>query len=1351
MSSPNPTPPAEYATQTTLPAQPDPVSGERPPDTSLREPGSSSGGKKNKNPSIRQSRPGTPRQMSPTPSMGSTQNSGSKNADSQLQSRLATPTKKSIFGPKKTSQAVVKGGSSNLREPGSGREIQIFYKGQLVVGMENVMITIDMAPPEEQPAMIAEANTGANGLMDFINHRATAWYEWQMDRLQKLGKWDQNAFDDKYISLATTAKAVIAARNKRAQGLARIRQAWRDDIRGASILATHLDPENKKYQLQGESCLTSFGTIAEKLEPLQAIQLINKQILARALYYFDPTTKKSGKPNFNPGREGSHVVAGDIRSAWMEMTNKDLESGQPPFDKENIELPKKSVMNRLGLVLDLAGFIEMPDPAEKNKLLSQEDESRLEFAYIHCLNDDLTPPAIERNFVSPAQEENEDLVAENLENAQESHTVEPPTNGPVAGTLQPVPEPPAEPQREPATAPPEAPAPVPVEPGLAPEAVEGEDEPELEMSEEVHKFVDESTGMALNNYKAKVKGSFIDLSNEERDKAEARAFRRALLTELAQARAAGEDIDAVARQNRKLLRKPGSSKVFERPNPRNLDREACKCDLSEYVKQRLEHGDLNFLAVPMLERVKLYPTIFPPAENASKAACDFHVRKYAEYVELKVRPKDRGKKIRENLEKLWNHRDDIPSFRIGEGFYLFKRTTQSKFLRKQASLGCQKYLPVPVPDYMEDHHASEICDGYFGPDSVDLKYQGVIVSTIFDAEWLISIDPFETPKGAIGSLYELVAREFRMYMYHSTVGGIKSEGFHLPNMLYSVTQQLVRSDLGLYLAVCAAREDDETRLVAYPDAARYIPYEEEEPETEGWVQADVPDITSKITTRSKKSNPPDISRRICDYVLLTCPQKDTTPRVEIIANGHERTDILVKTKRNGRVFNLLKPGSGTKLTTKIKSQVGDWEALPCSEGSIILARQGTPIALNFAPPENEEGKEALRMISANFTAVTKDGTMLENGVSWEDFHNFCMRLEPPTTPRWIDASKVEHTAEPFRSVVSLTGLSPVGEALLGRLPWTDRSVIDERDRLFEMNGDDLDRYVDKSRTAAIERARMAYQAVFEYEARDYGDRSFAAFSEALQETPDLEPPKADPRFIKEKIVKYCEDGDFSHLIIDRKGVIDISLSYPDGAPRGEEPKVSGNSDVGEPGSARRKRSRKAKKKESRDPQTPREVGQAEKAKVQSVLKGQPARPRDPSPVPFFQKGPAATVVKPSAVIIPEKRDSTPDVEIAEREQEFEKTMEKAFNELADGYLDLETGEVVEGPLISDVPRNALGYPTEGGKGPSEVLSLEEERRKKEAAASRKRKRKGEDPSESSKKKKKPSGRNSATGRFKKQD
>lgn len=254
---------------------------------------------------------------------------------------------------------------------------------------------------------------------------------------------------------------------------------------------------------------------------------------------------------------------------------------------------------------------------------------------------------------------------------------------------------------------------------------------------------------------------------------------------------------------------------------------------------------------------------------------------------------------------------------------------------------------------------------------------------------------------------------------------------------------------------------------------------------------------------------------------------------------------MVKAKKNFRYFDLLKPGSGKAARDKYRSQVGkDWALKAKLTGSSVFAKQGTPLTFDFEGTTTIRDQRSLIVISANYTAFEADGETLENGVPWSSFHSSIVRLEEPEVPRWLEPDSVEKSSAPFVAVGSLGGLTPLQQAILGRLSWKDQSVVMEYKQLIAMNANDVTAHIRSVRTNTARVALRLFHDLFEAEKERYGERSFTRFEQDRLSKKEAVVPEADPPFIREKAQEMCDDtGDFLPNI-DNKKWVDMTLVGP---------------------------------------------------------------------------------------------------------------------------------------------------------------------------------------------------------------
>ena len=121
---------------------------------------------------------------------------------------------------------------------------------------------------------------------------------------------------------------------------------------------------------------------------------------------------------------------------------------------------------------------------------------------------------------------------------------------------------------------------------------------------------------------------------------------------------------------------------------------------------------------------------------------------------------------------------------------------------------------------------------------------------------------------------------------------------------------MIRADHDTYLTVLAARGDDNAKLVAYPDFARYVPADVEDSMAITFIQADIPDITY-----SKELFLLTLDSWISDFAFLSSRLKDNgnlDKAVLILPGRHKHLEIIIKAKNNVWLYSLPEPGLGKK-------------------------------------------------------------------------------------------------------------------------------------------------------------------------------------------------------------------------------------------------------------------------------------------------------------------------------------------------------------------------------------------------------------------------------------------------------
>jgi hypothetical protein len=316
-----------------------------------------------------------------------------------------------------------------------------------------------------------------------------------------------------------------------------------------------------------------------------------------------------------------------------------------------------------------------------------------------------------------------------------------------------------------------------------------------------------------------------------------------------------------------------------------------------------------------------------------------------------------------------------------------------------------------------------------------------------------------SPGSKKAKLISLFKSEFEMYQFHyRDTGKTSPPTAFVHNMIHSVSQQCLSQDHGLYLVALAGRKDDNPRLIAYPEV----------PICPGigahnvvnFTKADIEDDQKAKSTRDPGSRVAPMASRILDYHFIPVSQAPIG-HVSGYSTSHLHIDIVTNKKSNKR-FHAINPGKKGAISKYAQhAQTGDslFRSLGNDTPSFsLLTRQG--FVLRLATGTERKDVTGFVAFSNNYTAVV-DEHSLENGVSIDELMLSVLRLQHPPVPRWEVKSE---TCAPFSAAVSVTGLGPLSDALVGRLPWTDPSVIKEARHLFSLEGKEVSAHLQEHKS-----------------------------------------------------------------------------------------------------------------------------------------------------------------------------------------------------------------------------------------------------------------------------------------------
>lgn len=263
-------------------------------------------------------------------------------------------------------------------------KVPLIYHGETTVGISNIMERIDKAPLEDQAMMVDSTDTYINNGLESVGLASETWFNFSHHTRVKLGTWNEAEYEQRFGNTYATAQMVKEQRDKKATGKKRVKDAWKSK-RGEAFIADVLEVEDL-----GNSAHTNMGTIAQKLDVVTAIRLLNhsrierqKEILrgeeakatmaknAESKKKTDVATKKLADGFGRRTLEGG--LSGDVK--WAFDTCK-----APDFDIDRqCPLPTKEDLISLRLIPISCGLLVSKADKNEGKVLGikvYEDEQR---------------------------------------------------------------------------------------------------------------------------------------------------------------------------------------------------------------------------------------------------------------------------------------------------------------------------------------------------------------------------------------------------------------------------------------------------------------------------------------------------------------------------------------------------------------------------------------------------------------------------------------------------------------------------------------------------------------------------------------------------------------------------------------------------------------------------------------------------------------------------------------------------------------------------------------------------------------------------------------------------------------
>ena len=354
-------------------------------------------------------------------------------------------------------------------------------------------------------------------------------------------------------------------------------------------------------------------------------------------------------------------------------------------------------------------------------------------------------------------------------------------------------------------------------------------------------------------------------------------------------------------------------------------------------------------------------------------------------------------------------------------------------------------------------------------------------------------------------LKKIINLEYRMYEWHSRkINGRPNYGW-LRTIVFSVTQQMIRMDLGYYLLYAALRKDNLAWLISYP----YYVKAQKKGDATGFLQVD---------HNLKRLSEGIGARQIPGSVTLG-PNDEVAPDSTILVPKMHKKEIMGKWMQRLADRNLLNEGFVSKISKKhltaqdLKDFKTNWEFVPCKNGDVRITQPHLPHGA--VGPAKWERRTVLPWFCGNDR--NHEDLEVKLGGKWQQIAESNRDFtRPPATP---GKSNV-YGSIPFRFPAAYKVEPPnlIAKALIGEAKWDSNEVQYSLEGIAKYgrkgNVKELRSLVMEFRGKMRQNARDAFARVRQLEKDTFGDASFFRNYEMKErgEKPHHWPNPPEPNF-----------------------------------------------------------------------------------------------------------------------------------------------------------------------------------------------------------------------------------------------
>jgi hypothetical protein len=314
--------------------------------------------------------------------------------------------------------------------------------------------------------------------------------------------------------------------------------------------------------------------------------------------------------------------------------------------------------------------------------------------------------------------------------------------------------------------------------------------------------------------------------------------------------------------------------------------------------------------------------------------------------------------------------------------------------------------------------------------------------------------------------------EFELHRHHEReTPTVQRQGWSR-GMYHTLGQQNLRMDPGFYALVVSLREDHQWRLITYP----YLAKDAKVGENTGFLHLDI-DV-EKYMRDGTGSGLLSTAVSLCDETEGSC--------ATVVTGFHKQIEHWARRVR-ARGQSTKGSGSCDKIYIALdRERFGEPRPMPCPAFGVRVTH---PAVIHGSTPVATDPR---RVMYNWYVGVDGEHEQLElPGLpSWSEVAGYHRDgLIPKVQP---NGRPLRHTVpkQAFPATVSLRGVSPLCDALVGARRWSDPAVIRERDVLLGPDDEKALELTREIRERLMEAHLREMEVLMEVEAQAFGANAF---------------------------------------------------------------------------------------------------------------------------------------------------------------------------------------------------------------------------------------------------------------------